>query len=294
MIPRPDPRRLAGIASTLLAGLLGSRDGRRPAVLVYHRVAGPVPGLPFPDLNVRPSHFRRQITGLLDRGYRIWPLARLLDHAEAGRAVPPRVAVITFDDGFGGVFCHAWPVLRELRAPATVFLNTAYLDGREPFPFDAWGTRWRGRAPVEAYRPLTATECRAMREDGLIELAAHTHTHADFRGRPEALEADLTANVRHLRERFGVERPTFAFPFGRRHLGYVSPELIEAARRAGVRCALTTEARSVTPSTDPFGWGRFNAYDWDTGQTLAARLAGWYGWAPALQEWITSKVEGIP
>lgn len=289
MIPRPDPRRLAGLASTFLAALLGDRARHRPGILIYHRVADPVPGLPFPDMNVRPASFRRQLVGLRQRGYDFWPLTKLLDHAEAGRPVPPRVAVITFDDGFGGVFRHAWPVLRELRAPATVFLNTAYLDERGPFPFDAWGVRWHGRAPEEAYRPLTVAECRAMQEDLLVELAAHTHTHADFRGRPDAFEADLSANVRALRDLFGVERPTFAFPFGRWHLGFVSGPLIEAARRAGVRCALTTEAAAVTPGTDPFGWPRFNAYDWDTGQTLTARLLGWYGWAPAVQEWLAGR-----
>ncbi len=43
---------------------------------------------------------------------------------------------VTFDDGFETVYRHAWPVLQELRIPATVFLNTAYLDSPEPFPFD--------------------------------------------------------------------------------------------------------------------------------------------------------------
>ena len=58
---------------------------------------------------------------------------------------------------------------------------------------------------------------------------------------------------------------------------------MRASRRAGVACALTTEAACVAPGADPFGWGRFNAYDWDTAGTLAAKLEGWYGWRRDVQ-----------
>ena len=36
--------------------------------------------------------------------------------------------VVTFDDGFADVLDHALPVLEELQIPATLFINTAYLD----------------------------------------------------------------------------------------------------------------------------------------------------------------------
>jgi peptidoglycan/xylan/chitin deacetylase (PgdA/CDA1 family) len=129
-----------------------------------------------------------------------------------------------------------------------------------------------------------------MAASGLVEIAAHTHTHGDFRGRPDALRADLRTNVESLRSTFGLDRVTFAFPFGRKAMGYVTDELLEAARQTGVACALTTEAELVDPRSNPFGWGRFNAYHWDTAVTLAAKLAGWYGWAPRLQERVAGVV----
>lgn len=52
------------------------------------------------------------------------------------RRLPPRAALITFDDGFAGVFRQALPVLRRLRLPCTVFLNTAPVSG-EPL----WASR---------------------------------------------------------------------------------------------------------------------------------------------------------
>jgi len=43
---------------------------------------------------------------------------------------------------------------------------------------------------------------------------------------------------------------------------------------------LTMEPTLVEPSTDLFQLGRFNVFPWDTSATIAAKLAGWYSWAP--------------
>jgi peptidoglycan/xylan/chitin deacetylase (PgdA/CDA1 family) len=171
-------------------------------------------------------------------------------------------------------------VLREYHIPFTLFVNTAYLDQHDPFPFDAWGREFTGRVPEEHTRALTSLECRTMLDGGLMELGAHTHTHADFRSRPQALRRDLAECVRRLRTGFGIENPSFAFPFGSRKEGFASDELIEAARYCGVSCALSTECSPVDPQSDPFTWGRYNVFAWDTSATLAAKLAGWYDWAP--------------
>ena len=45
---------------------------------------------------------------------------------------------ITFDDGFENNYVNAWPVLKELNLPATIFVATKYLDSDVPFPFDDW------------------------------------------------------------------------------------------------------------------------------------------------------------
>jgi hypothetical protein len=78
-----------------------------------------------------------------------------------------------------------------------------------------------------------------------------------------------------LLEQFGIDRPTFAFPYGTRWNGFAGDDLIAAARKSPVRCSLTTEAELVTAQNDPFGWGRLVAEDIDTSTTLAAKLGGW-------------------
>jgi peptidoglycan/xylan/chitin deacetylase (PgdA/CDA1 family) len=229
-----------------------------------------------PTWNVTPQRFRSQIAGLVRMGYLAQPLSKVLEWNRKGRPIPANWFVITFDDVYENVYTEAWPFLREEQIPATLFLATAYLDSTDPFPFDDW--RHSGQAGVSErhWKPITTSQCLEMSQSGLIELGAHTHKHEDFRNRPDDLYHDLLACKSVLFERFGVENPTFAFPYGTRSTGFSGPILADAARRAGLACSLTTEDEQVVSGTDPFDWGRFTAEEYDTPRTLAAKLDGWF------------------
>ncbi|MBI2480774.1 MAG: glycosyltransferase, partial [Planctomycetia bacterium] len=263
--------------------LIGPRVGRQFGILLYHRIADDVSGIERPTINVSPRQFESQIRGLVQAGFVFWPLCRVLDHVARGEPIPPYVVVLTFDDGFEGVYQHAWPVLRELHVPATIFLATAYLGSRQPFPFDHWGQRYSNSVPSVAYRPMSIAQCHELAASGLFELGAHTHTHEDFRNRPVSFRKDLEENLAALKELFGRSDFTFAFPYGTPRLGFVDESLTNAAREAGVRCALTTHSSLVKLGDSPFAWGRFTVFPWDNSTTLAAKLGGWYGWAPDLK-----------
>jgi peptidoglycan/xylan/chitin deacetylase (PgdA/CDA1 family) len=260
-----------------LSRVFGSCAGAGVGVLTYHRLALWAGHGPAPTWNVTPRRFREQLEGLRAHGYRPWPLRELLKLGRSGRAFPRRAFVVTFDDGYESVYRHAWPVLAELRVPASVFLATAYLDSAAPFPFDDWTEAGSELVPAGTWKPLTTSQCREMAADGLIELGSHTHTHEVFRDRPDALRQDLVKSAEVLRERFGVTEPTFAFPFG-----IAGPGLAEAARQAGMQCSLSTEAALVRRGSDPFTWGRFGIDDTDSAAAIAARLDGWYSLARGL------------
>lgn len=239
-------------------------------IFMYHRIAPLVPGVHPPTMNVTPERFREQILGLQRRGYVVRPLSEVLRLERLGQPMPPRTVVLTFDDGFGSVYKYAWPILKELRAPATLFLCTAFLDSDFPFPFDRWAIEFLRQIPVDSWRALRSDECREMLASGLVEVGAHSHTHEDFRARPRDLADDLRTCQSILREKFGVAEPSFAFPFG-----YFDDELIEVVRQAGLTSGLTVDDRLIRGHSDPIGWGRLTAYDWDTPATLAAKREGW-------------------
>jgi peptidoglycan/xylan/chitin deacetylase (PgdA/CDA1 family) len=258
-----------------LNDLLGPREEGAFGILMYHRVASPPPNWPKPTWNVPPQRFEQQLQGLLSRGWRAWPLSQVIECLRRDLPIPRKTFVVTFDDGYVNVLTQAYPILTRLAIPATVFLATAYIDSNEPFPSDDWSVAGQPGVPSEIWRPLTTEECRRLMANGLVEFGAHTHTHADFRGRPGEFAEDLKQNVTILRGWFQVEQPAFALPYGTKCDGFASEEFTKAARNAGVACCLTTEATIVRPGDSPFDWGRFAAEEHDTARTLAARLGGW-------------------
>ena len=278
-------KRVASAGGSALYRAMGRRSSPGFGILLYHRTAPLTPGLPPPTWNVPPQQFRRQIEGLLAAGWRIWPLRRLIDCVESGRAIPERVTAVTFDDGYQNSYLHAWPVLDELSVPATVFVATAFVGSRAPFPFDDWGAAWHDQAPPACWRPLTWGECRAMESSGLVEIGTHTHTHRDCRGEASVLLAELERSKRQLDVHLGARAPLFAFPYGAPEVGFADLEQLQAARSAGVRCALTTQGAVVRKGASPFGWGRFEVTASDTAATIEAKLAGWYDWVSAAKRW---------
>lgn len=73
------------------------------------------------------DEFRWQITHL-KRHYEVLPLSEIVDRRFSDRPLPPKCAAITFDDGLRNNFEVAFPILRELNVPATMYLATGYID----------------------------------------------------------------------------------------------------------------------------------------------------------------------
>ena len=245
------------------------------AILVYHRVAAKPKGVPAPPRNVEPDRFSAQIAGLIARGYEFVSLDQLLDRFHAGRPLGPRSVVLTFDDGYSNLLPNALPVLSQHGVRATVFLASRFIGNEAVFSFDPWDAIHHSEVPEGVCKPLSWEECHEMADGGLVSFGSHTHTHGDFRGAPESFETDLRASLEVMGSH-GFRTDMLSFPYGSgRH---ASPELATVAKRLGFRCALTTRIQRISPSSDPFAWGRIEGTSGDTAATLAAKIDGWYDW----------------
>ncbi|MDA1018296.1 MAG: polysaccharide deacetylase family protein [Planctomycetota bacterium] len=262
-------------AGTIARWIGGPRFQDAFGILMYHRVISHLPESCPPTWNVSPERFRKQLSGLLNRGLQPRSLSHVLNRARRGETIERNVFVVTFDDGYENNFTHALPILRELHIPATIFLATAYLGRSEPFPFDDWPLKGSEQVPPESWRALSESQCDALLDSGLIEFGSHTHTHEDFRGRPGALVENLHQSAEFLRMRFGIESPTLSLPYGGERQGFSGPDFSAIAETAGLTCCLSTEQRLATRRETPFTWGRFIAEQCDSSATLMTKLSGW-------------------
>ena len=101
-------------------------------VITYHRVNWPDES---ESLNPRlisasPLVFTRQMESL-KKNYHILSMQQLLDFLFMGKKIPPRAALVTFDDGYADFMTFARPILRSMNIPATIFVPTAYPDHPE-------------------------------------------------------------------------------------------------------------------------------------------------------------------
>ena len=99
------------------------------AVLTYHRVdhPGAKPWLYPPLLSATPASFEAQME-MVRRRYRPVSVEELLASYDGSRPLPPRCVLVTFDDAYQSFAENAWPILRRLGIPATLFVPTGFPD----------------------------------------------------------------------------------------------------------------------------------------------------------------------
>jgi peptidoglycan/xylan/chitin deacetylase (PgdA/CDA1 family) len=90
-------------------------------ILMYHRFGQVCDG-------VSARAFEEQLDYLQSR-YEVVPLSFVSDLLARGRSLPPRLAVITIDDGYRDVYEVALPILKRRGLPATLFVATGFVDG---------------------------------------------------------------------------------------------------------------------------------------------------------------------
>ena len=96
----------------------------RLAVLTYHRIGDPAAGPPG-IVSATPAVFERQMRWLAGTG-RAVALADVLAAARGEALLPARAVLVTFDDAYRDFADAAWPVLRHLGIPVTLFVPTAF------------------------------------------------------------------------------------------------------------------------------------------------------------------------
>ena len=119
-------------------------------VITYHRIANPAdtPDLDPALVSAMPDVFEQQMEHLR-RWYRPLALSDIVEAFRTGRPLPNRSVHVTVDDAYRDFAELAWPVLKRLDIPVTVFVPTAF-PGEEITSF--WWDRLH-RSGIESASP---------------------------------------------------------------------------------------------------------------------------------------------
>lgn len=157
-------------------------------ILCYHRFCASVNGAS--EFVIAERMFRRQMERLVALGFRFLVAAEWAQAVRSASPVPGRTAVVTIDDGDASAHSIAFPVLRGLGIPATVF---AVRD-------------WIGQPGC-----IDLHQIETLRANGW-EIGAHSLTHPHL---SQLSEVEQWREIETLRSGIGGEVPvTFAYPYG--------------------------------------------------------------------------------
>src|SRR5437868_4266107 len=223
-------------------------------IFCYHLLVDKVR---YPGTEITPAAFEAQMKELKDRGITVISMQDLLAWKRGEKNIPPRCAVITFDDGYKSQYEVAWPILKKYGYPFTMFIYTEGVRG---------GSLGGGGA-------ITWEQLADMRDNG-VDIEAHSATHQDMReghtitlvgpgGKKtrtkltgpqyeEWVRNEVVGCKELLEQRLGIKVNCFAVPFGN-----YNEHVKEMARNAGYEAMFTVYGQPITFTSPMESLGRY-------------------------------------
>lgn len=164
-------------------------------ILTYHHIllSSEAKEMGVGGLNVDNGVFRQQMDYLIGRGYQTIDLGEMINMLK-GNFLPAKPIVLTFDDGYRDFYTNVFPILKEKRLKATVFVISQFNGG-------------------DKY--LLWEQVSEMANSGLVSIGDHTLNHSSLAKLAKAQQADQIISARSIIEGYiGKRVNTFAYPYG--------------------------------------------------------------------------------
>lgn len=215
-------------------------------VFGYHRFEKTVRR---PDTEMTPEMFEAQMKELKDKNIPVIGMQDFMAWKRGEKNIPPRAAVITFDDGWKTQYEVGWPIMKKYGYPFTLFI---YTEGVK-------GMKYGGGAAM-------SWEMLAEMRDAGVDIQAHSATHQDLRKaydkvqkkklNPEEyqewLKAEIIGSKQLLEQKLAIRVNCFAVPFG-----YINDEVREFIMKAGYEALFTVYGQHLGYTSPNNSLGRY-------------------------------------
>jgi peptidoglycan/xylan/chitin deacetylase (PgdA/CDA1 family) len=236
--------------ATAITNAASGPPGSGPVpILMYHVIASPPPGAPFPGLYVPPGEFAAQMRALKSAGWHAVTLDQVESYWRKGtplRAGKP--IVLSFDNGYQSQYSQALPVLRGL---GWVGVENMQLTGLPP-----------------SQGGLGSEQIRGLLDAGW-ELDTQGFSHADLVALDaQQLHYQVVAARGVIQQRYHVPVNWFCYPSG-----HYDATVINAVKAAGYTGSTTVLPGWAHPADDPYRLHRLRVLGGTTADALLTQIA---------------------
>jgi len=191
-----------------------------PPVLMYHDVRETALNY----FDVTTEDFAAQLDRLKADGYQTLSMEEFVAIVKEGGRFPEKSVLITFDDGYRGIYERALPELAKRGMKATFFIIADSLDKDEG-----------------AYPYVTKEQLKKMAASPLVSIGSHTCTHAHLEQIDSSERREELVRSREKLEKLtGRKIEAIAFPYGS-----YDKSVIEAVRDAGYDVSFAVQDRGL-------------------------------------------------
>lgn len=217
--------------STVIKAGTKEAETLKVPILLYHHISND-----FDTSNaisiISPKDFRLHMTAIKAQ---FTPVS-LRDYVEfvncrdGSKTMPQNPIIVTFDDGYLSNYEVAYPILKELEIPATIFVVT-----------DTVGAVG-GEGKVN-YSHFTWEQAKEMVDSGLIDIQSHTNDHVKLGTlNRDAVNFELRKSKYLIEKNLDITCDIIAYPYGS-----YNDSVIEASHKAGYKaqCLVGDDATHI-------------------------------------------------
>jgi len=150
--------------------------------------------------SVSPDKFERQLN-YLRKNFQLIKLRDLELFLAEDRSVSNNIAAITFDDGLEDNYTHAFPILKKLNVPATIFIATDFVE------------KTHINASGFTFRFLNWNQIKEMQESEFVDFQSHSRTHPVLTGlKEEEIHEEFSVSKNEIESQLQKQVNYLAYP----------------------------------------------------------------------------------
>lgn len=191
-----------------------------PPVLMFHDIREK----PLNYMDVQFEDLKKILDWLQKDGWKTLSMDEFVSCVEQGKPFPKKSVLITFDDGYTGIWNYAAPELEKRNMKATFFIVPKTVD-----------------VAKGNYPHITTEQLKSLANNPLFSIGCHTMSHSALKSLTEdQLTEEIVNSKKVLEEMTGTKIKAFSYPEG----GY-NKSIIKKVIDAGYSVAFAVQDRGL-------------------------------------------------